>query len=69
MTNTTTTHSAIDPRTGARLRAATPAEVAAWTAQPARHALLRRPVLVGGVLIDEDAAGPPQPAWSQEVAS
>ncbi|RTL30570.1 MAG: hypothetical protein EKK55_01830 [Rhodocyclaceae bacterium] len=44
---------AVDPRTGAHLRVATPAEVAAWLAQPARHPAFRDTVRVGDVLVYE----------------
>jgi hypothetical protein len=55
------TYIAIDPRNGAQLRPATPAEVAAYEAQPGRPGvtipILRRSwfvaVRVGDVLIDE----------------
>lgn len=44
---------AVDPRTGAKLRAATAEEVGHYVAQPGRRAF-RKPVTVGAVLVDED---------------
>jgi hypothetical protein len=66
---------AIDPCTGARLRPATPAETAAYAAQPVRapvgvttrwpratwFEIWARPVRVGAVLVDRDA-GPAAPS-------
>ncbi len=44
---------AIDPQTGATIREATPAEAAAYNAQPGREAF-RKPMRVGAVLVDTD---------------
>lgn len=44
---------AMCPRTGAILRAATPAEVAAYLAQPERRPLFRRPVRCTDVTLTE----------------
>jgi hypothetical protein len=43
----------IDPKTGCHLGPATPAQIAAFVAQPCRFPAFRRPIMVGAVLVDE----------------
>jgi hypothetical protein len=45
----------IDPKTGCHLGPATPAQIAAFVAQPCRfnNPAFRRPIMVGAVLVDE----------------